>query len=543
MSETSSGTEAEALTEVRQAIVEGRTALGIELGSTRIKAVLIGPDYSAIAVGGFDWENQFVDRLWTYSLDAVRTGLQQSYAALAAEVQRRYDVELESVGAVGVSAMMHGYLAFDAAGELLVPFRTWRNTNTGEAAERLSSEFGHNIPHRWSVAHLYQAILNREPHVARVAHLTTLAGYVHWQLTGRQELGIGDASGMFPIDVATRSYDGEMLERFDQLAAEAGAELSLARLLPEIRLAGEPGAELTDAGAQLLDPTGRLRPGSPMCPPEGDAGTGMVATNSVAPRTGNVSAGTSIFAMVVLEHELSRVHPELDLVTTPAGELVAMVHCNNGASELNAWVGLFAEFARAIGVDPDPSTIFEALFRSALQGDPDGGGLLAYNYLSGEPITGLEEGRPLFLRGPDGKFDLPNFMRTHLYASLATLRVGMDVVQKAEDVRLDRMFAHGGLFRTEGVAQRFLAAAINTPVTVGNLAGEGGAWGVAVLAAYLTARAPGQELDDFLATQVFADAELQTLDPDPADVAGFDAFIQRYVAALPVEKAAVEHTH
>jgi sugar (pentulose or hexulose) kinase len=543
MSETSSGTEAAASAEVRQAIAEGRTALGIELGSTRIKAVLIGPDYSALAVGGFDWENQFVDRLWTYSLDAVRAGLQQSYAALAAEVQRRYGVELESVGSIGVSAMMHGYLAFDAAGELLVPFRTWRNTNTGEAAERLSSEFGHNIPHRWSVAHLYQAILNGEPHVAQVAHLTTLAGYVHWQLTGRQELGIGDASGMFPIDSATRSYDARMLERFDQLAAEAGVELSLARLLPKIRLAGEQGAELTAAGAQLLDPTGRLRPGSPMCPPEGDAGTGMVATNSVAPRTGNVSAGTSIFAMVVLEHELSRVHPELDLVTTPAGELVAMVHCNNGASELNAWVGLFAEFARAIGVDPDPSAIFEALFRSALQGDPDGGGLLAYNYLSGEPITGLEEGRPLFLRAPDGKFDLANFMRTHLYASLATLRVGMDVVQKAEDVRLDRMFAHGGLFRTEGVAQRFLAAAINTPVTVGNLAGEGGAWGVAVLAAFLTAGTPGQGLDDFLATQVFADVELQTVDPDPADVAGFDAFIKRYVGALPVEKAAVEHVH
>jgi sugar (pentulose or hexulose) kinase len=541
MSETTE-TVAEAPIEVRQAIADGRTALGIELGSTRIKAVLIGPDHSAIAVGGFDWENQFIDRLWTYSLDAVWAGLQHSYAALAADVQRRYDVELEAVGAVGVSAMMHGYLAFDAAGELLVPFRTWRNTNTGEAAERLSSAFGHNIPHRWSVAHLYQAILDREPHVAQVAHLTTLAGYVHWQLTGRQELGIGDASGVFPIDIAARNYDGEMVERFDQLAAEAGVELSLARLLPKVRVAGERGAELTAAGAQLLDPTGRLRPGSPMCPPEGDAGTGMVATNSVAPRTGNVSAGTSIFAMVVLERELSRVHPELDLVTTPAGELVAMVHCNNGASELNAWVGLFAEFAEAIGSDADRSAIFETLFRSALDGDPDGGGLLAYNYLSGEPITGLDEGRPLFLRAPGGKFTLGNFMRTHLFASLATLRIGMDVLQKAEDVRLDRMFAHGGLFRTEGVAQGFLAAAINTPVTVGDLAGEGGAWGAAVLAAYLAARTPGQGLDDFLATRVFADMELRTVDPRPSDVAGFEAFIERYVAALPVEKAAVEHT-
>jgi sugar (pentulose or hexulose) kinase len=541
MSETRSQTAPAAQPEVRQAIAEGRTALGIELGSTRIKAVLIGPDYAPIAVGGFDWENQFVDRLWTYSLDSVWAGLQQSYAALVADVQRRYDVELESVGSIGVSAMMHGYLAFDDAGELLVPFRTWRNTNTGDAAERLSSAFSYNIPHRWSVAHLYQAILNGEPHVAQVAHLTTLAGYVHWQLTGRQELGIGDASGMFPIDVAAGRYDGELLERFDRLAAEAGVELSLARLLPEVRVAGESGAELTAAGAKLLDPTGRLRPGSPMCPPEGDAGTGMVATNSVAPRTGNVSAGTSIFAMVVLEHELSQVHPELDLVTTPAGELVAMVHCNNGASELNAWVGLFAEFAEAIGLDADRSAIFETLFRSALQGDPDGGGLLAYNYLSGEPITGLEEGRPLFLRAPDGTFNLGNFMRTHLFASLATLRIGMDVLQKAENVRLDRMFAHGGLFRTAGVAQPFLAAAINTPVTVGDIAGEGGAWGVAVLAAYLTARTPGQRLDDFLATEVFADLELQTVEPQAADVAGFDAFIERYVAALPVEKAAVEH--
>jgi sugar (pentulose or hexulose) kinase len=437
--------------------------------------------------------------------------------------------------------MMHGYLAFDDAGELLVPFRTWRNTNTGEAAERLSSAFSYNIPHRWSVAHLYQAILNGEPHVAQVAHLTTLAGYVHWQLTGRQELGIGDASGMFPIDIATGRYDGQMLERFDRLAAEAGVELSLARLLPEIRVAGESGAELTAAGAKLLDPSGRLRPGSPMCPPEGDAGTGMVATNSVAPRTGNVSAGTSIFAMVVLEHELSQVHSELDLVTTPAGELVAMVHCNNGASELNAWVGLFAEFAQATGIDADRSAIFETLFRSALQGDPDGGGLLAYNYLSGEPITGLEEGRPLFLRAPDGTFTLANFMRTHLFASLATLRIGMDVLQKGEKVQLDRMFAHGGLFRTEGVAQPFLAAAINTPVTVGDIAGEGGAWGVAVLAAYLTARTPGQGLDDFLSTRVFADLELRTVEPQAADVAGFDAFIERYVAALPVEKAAVDH--
>ena len=527
---------------VGQAIVQGRTSLGIEFGSTRIKAVLIGPDHAPIAVGSHDWENQFVDRIWTYSLDAVWSGLQSCYAALASDVHERHGVELTTVGSLGVSAMMHGYLALDADGELLTPFRTWRNTNTGDAAERLTAEFGHNIPHRWSIAHLYQAILNGEEHVGRIGHLTTLAGYVHWKLTGRQVLGIGDASGMFPIDLVSGDYDTAMLAAFDRLASESGAELRVADLLPEILHAGERAGELTDAGAELLDPAGRLRPGAPMCPPEGDAGTGMVATNSVAPRTGNVSAGTSVFAMVVLEQELSRVHPELDLVTTPAGDLVAMVHCNNGASELNAWVGLFAEFAGLLGAEADTSTVFETLFTAALRGAPDCGGLLAYNYLSGEPITGLEEGRPLFLRSPDGAFDLATFMRTHLFASLATLRIGMDVLLKVEGVGLDRMFAHGGLFKTRGVAQRFLAAAIDTPVSVGEVAAEGGAWGIAVLAAFLTGRAPEQGLADYLSAQVFVDSKLETAEPDPADVAGFEAFIRRYTAALPVERAAVEHS-
>jgi sugar (pentulose or hexulose) kinase len=528
------------------AITGGRTALGIELGSTRIKAVLIGPDHAPLAVGSSDWENQFVDRVWTYSLDAVWAGLQQSVAALADDVRRRHGVELTTVGALGVSAMMHGYLAFDADGALLTPFRTWRNTNTGRAAERLSAEFGVNIPHRWSVAHLYQAILDGEEHVGRLDHLTTLAGYVHEQLTGEKVLGIGDASGMFPIDTSTTDraaggYSATMLARFDQLAAEAGVELTLAELLPDIALAGRPAGTLTAAGAKLLDPSGRLRPGVPLCPPEGDAGTGMVATNSVAPRTGNVSAGTSIFAMVVLERELARVHRELDLVTTPAGDPVAMVHCNNGASELEAWVGLFAEFARALGADVAPSEVFGTLFTAALGGASDCGGMLAYNYLSGEPITDLEEGRPLFVRSPDSGLSLSTFMRTHLFASLATLRIGMDVLQKSEGVRLDRMFAHGGMFKTEGVAQRFLAAAIDTPVSVGDVAGEGGAWGIAVLAAFAATGSPEQSLADYLDTAVFTDATLQTAEPDPDDVAGFDAFMQRYVAALPVERAAVDH--
>jgi sugar (pentulose or hexulose) kinase len=526
--------------DARAAITGGRTALGIELGSTRIKAVLIGPDSAALAVGSHDWENQFVDRLWTYSLDAVWTGVQQSYAALTEDVRRRHGVELSGVGALGISAMMHGYLAFDADGALLTPFRTWRNTNTGRATERLSAEFGCNIPHRWSVAHLYQAILDGEEHIGRLDHLTTLAGYVHWQLTGEKILGIGDASGMFPIGGDTGGYSAPLLARFDELAAEAGVDLTLAELLPAIALAGRPAGTLTGAGAALLDPTGRLHPGIPFCPPEGDAGTGMVATNSVAPRTGNVSAGTSIFAMVVLEHELAQVHRELDLVTTPAGDPVAMVHCNNGASELEAWVGLFGEFARALGAEVDPSTVFETLFAAALGGASDCGGMLAYNYLSGEPITDLEEGRPLFLRSPDSRLDLGTFMRTHLFASLATLRIGMDVLQKTEGVRLMRMFAHGGLFKTQGVAQRFLAAAIDTPVSVGDIAGEGGAWGIAVLAAFATSGSD-RGLADYLDTTVFPGTSVQTHLPDPIDVAGFDAFMQRYVAGLPVERAAVDH--
>ncbi|WIM93106.1 FGGY-family carbohydrate kinase [Actinoplanes oblitus] len=530
------------MTNLREAIDAGSTALGIELGSTRIKAVLIGPDHEAIAVGSHDWENQFVDRVWTYSLEAVWAGLQDCFAELAADVRAKHGTELRTTGALGVSAMMHGYLAFDGEGELLTPFRTWRNTNTGEASEALSDLFGHNIPHRWSIAHLYQAILNGEEHIARLAHFTTLAGYVHWKLTGRQVLGVGDASGMFPIDVATGGYDAGMLAQFDELVAGRGVPAPLAELLPAVLPAGEAAGTLTEAGARLLDPSGVLQAGLPLCPPEGDAGTGMVATNSVARRTGNVSAGTSIFAMIVLDGPLSRMHPEVDLVTTPAGDLVAMVHCNNGASELNSWAGLFAEFATALGAPADSNTVFETLFRSALRGAPDGGGLMAFNYLSGEPITRLHEGRPLFLREPGSTLDLATFMRTQLYSALATLRIGMDVLQKAESVRLDRMFAHGGLFKTQGVAQNLLAAAINTPVSVGDLAGEGGAWGIAILAAFVAGRKDGQSLDQFLNDDVFAGAQLDTAAPDPADVAGFDAFMRRYVAALPIQQAAVEHS-
>ena len=527
--------------QMRQAITERRTALGIELGSTRIKAVLIGPDRQPIAIGARSWENSYVDGLWTYPLTAVWDGLRGCLAALRDDVRRRHDVELAGVGALGVSAMMHGYLALDASGELLVPFRTWRNTNTGVAAERLTAEFGYNVPLRWSVAHLYQAMLDNEEHVPRVAHLTTLAGYVHWQLSGENLLGVGDASGMFPIDTATGDYDHTMLDTFDRLAARSPLTTRLADLLPAVRPAGAPAGRLTDAGARLLDPSGTFRSGAAMCPPEGDAGTGMVATNSVAPRTANISAGTSIFAMVVLEDKLRQLHPEIDLVATPAGDPVAMVHCNNGASELNTWASLFTEFTVALGLGLDKPTVFDALMRSALDGEPDAGGVLAFNYLSGEPITGVQTGRPMIVRTPESRLTLANFIRAELFAAFATLRIGMDVLQKEEHVELDRLFAHGGLFTTPGVAQRFLAAALNAQVSVGDIAAEGGAWGIAVLAAFLEVRRDGTDLTAFLNRDVFAGAEISTLDPDPVDAAGFDAYTARFLAALPTQRSAAEH--
>ncbi len=522
-----------------QAIRDGRAVLGIELGSTRIKACLVLADdpSTVVAVGSHAWENRFVGRLWTYALDDVWSGLQAAYADLVADVRRRYDVPLESLAAIGVSAMMHGYLAFDEDGELLTAFRTWRNTNTDRSAAVLSELFGVNIPLRWSIAHLYQAVLDEEPHVTEVAYFTTLAGYVHWKLTGRKVLGVGDASGMFPIDSTTHDYDAGLLEKFDRLVSERAYGLQVSQLLPEVLVAGEPAGELTAEGASLLDPSGALRPGAPLCPPEGDAGTGMVATCSVAPRTGNVSAGTSIFAMVVLERPLSRVHHELDLVTTPAGDAVAMVHCNNGASELAAWVGLFDRFAAIAGGGLASDEVFEALFREALDGDPDAGGLLAYNHLAGEPIAGLAEGRPLFVRTPDSRFTLANFMRAQLYGVFGTLALGMRVLE-GEGAALDRMFAHGGVFRTAGVAQRFLAGALDAPVAVAETASEGGAWGIAVLAAYLT-EAGGLDLDAYQRERVFAAASFHVVDPDPEDVPGFGAYLTRYRAGLAVESAAL----
>ena len=520
---------------MNDAIREGRAVLGIELGSTRIKACLVGDDPSVVlASGAFEWENELVDGVWTYSLDSVWTGLQAAYADLVANVKTQFDLTPTTFRAIGVSAMMHGYLPFDASGEALVPFRTWRNTTTGEAAAELTGLFGMNIPLRWSIAHLHQAVRDAEPHVPQLAFLTTLAGYVHWKLTDERVLGIGDASGMFPIDAATHDYDADFLGRYDRLVS---LHAPLKELLPEVLPAGKPAGELTVAGAALLDPTGVLAPGILFAPPEGDAGTGMVATNAVEPRTGNVSAGTSIFAMVVLERPLQRVHHEIDIVTTPAGDPVAMVHCNNGASELAAWVGMFRRFAEAAGTDLDPDAVYDILFREALDGAPDAGGLFAYNQLAGEPIAGLPEGRPLFVRTPESRLNLANTMRAQLYGVFATLALGMRVLAN-EGVALDRMYAHGGMFRTAGVAQRFLAGALDAPVSTSKTAGEGGAWGMAVLAGYAV-EGGGTSLSDYLRDTVFAATELATASPGIDDVAGFAAYLDRYRDGLDVVRTAI----
>ncbi len=518
-------------------IEAGRTSLGIELGSTRIKAILIDQDYHTLADGDFAWENQLKDGLWTYSLEQVWEGLQGAYAALASQVKERYGVPLTRIGAMGFSAMMHGYLAFDKDDRLLVPFRTWRNTNTGQAHESLSRTFQVNIPERWSIAHLYQAVLDHEEHVPEVAFITTLAGYVHWQLSGRKVLGIGDASGMFPIDSNNHGFDQAMLDTFDSLPEVASQPWSIRDLLPSPLVAGEEAGSLTEAGARLLDPTGTLAPGSVMAPPEGDAGTGMVATNSVRPRTGNVSAGTSIFAMVVLERRLEHLHPEVDPVATPAGDPAGMSHANNFTSDLNAWVGLFRDFAQAGGLRMSDDELYGTLFNLALQGDKDAGGLINYCFYSGEFLAGLEEGRPVFARGPESHMNLANFMRAQLFSAFSPVTIGMDVMTRQEGVQVDSLVGHGGIFATPKVAQKILAAAFDTPIRVMSTAAEGGAWGMAVLADYLTHT--DQTLADYLDSRVFADVESRVENPDPADVEGFRAFFERFSRSLPIEQAAV----
>ena len=525
----------------KETIQNGRAILGIELGSTRIKAVLIDADNNPIAQGSHTWENQLVDGLWTYSVDAIWTGLQDCYADLRKNVKATYGTEIESLAAIGISAMMHGYMPFGGNDELLVPFRTWRNTNTGAAAAELSELFEYNIPLRWSISHIYQAILNDETHVKDITFFTTLAGYIHWQLTGEQVLGIGDASGMLPIDLETKDYSQQMIDKFDALVAHKGYPWKLRQILPKIQLAGECAGRLTEEGARRLDVSHHLHAGIPFCPPEGDAGTGMVATNAVKQRTGNVSAGTSSFSMIVLEKDLSRPYEMIDMVTTPDGSLVAMVHCNNCTSDINAWVSVFREYGEMIGAKVDVGEIYDKLFKKALEGDADCGGLIAYNYVSGEPVAGLADGRPLFVRSATDKFNLANFMRTNLYASVCVLKIGNDILFHDENVQVDRITAHGGLFKTPLVGQRILAAALGSPISVMQTAGEGGAWGIALLAGYMANNPDRLTLADYLEKVVFAGNTGTSITPDPADVEGFEKYIADYKRGLAIEKCAVDN--
>lgn len=526
---------------VQELIENGQTALGIELGSTRIKAVLIGPDHEVLATGAHSWENQIVDGLWSYSLSAVKEGLCDAYATLVAQVKERYGVVPTTYGSLGISAMMHGYLAFDADGKQLAPFRTWRNTNTGRAAAELIDTFHFNIPLRWSIAHLHQAVIDEETHVPQIASINTLSGWVHEQLTGRHVLGIGDASGMFPIDSVAGDFDASMVASYDELVAPRHLPWRLSELLPTVLSAGEDAGVLTEEGALLLDPTGTLRPGIAMCPPEGDAGTGMVATNSVAQRTGNISCGTSVFLMIVLEKALKRLHTEVDMVTTPDGSPVAMVHSNNGSSELDEWVGMFVEFAQLAGMDMKVSDVYDLLYFNALKGDADGAGLLAYNTLSAEPIMGLEGGRPLFTHTPDATFTLANAFRVQLMSVFAAVRIGLDILAD-EGVGLDKVFAHGGLFKTPGVAQKILADSLGIAASVGETAGEGGAWGIAVLAQFMKSRGEGETLPEYLDSKVFANAQASVIDADPDDAKAYEKFLERFKAALPAVQAAADNS-
>jgi len=524
----------------KQYIEDGKATLGIEFGSTRIKAILIDDKGEVLASGGHSWENSYIDGICPYSIDEVWSGLQDAYAELKKDVNNQYEVNLKKLSAIGFSAMMHGYLAFDKNDELLVPFRTWRNTITEEAAGILTKELNFNIPQRWSISHLYQAILNKEEHVKDITFFTTLAGYVHWKLTGEKVLGVGDASGMFPIDSNTGDYDEAMLKRFAELIKDVVTEWNISDILPKVLTAGENAGVLTKEGAALLDVSGELEAGIPLCPPEGDAGTGMTATNSVGIRTGNISAGTSIFAMVVLEKALSKVYPEIDLVTTPDGAAVAMVHCNNCTSEINAWVSLFREFAETMGMPIDNNTLFETMYKKALEGDADCGGLLSYNYTSGEPVTGFEKGAPLFVRTSEDKFTLGNVMRTHLYSALASLNIGLELLFNKEDVKVDKMYGHGGYFKTPGVGQAFASAAINAPVSVMETAGEGGAWGIAILAAYMVDKKDNQTLQEYLNEKIFAGQKEISMQADKKDVEGFGEFMKKYRKGLVIEATAVE---
>lgn len=527
----------------KEIIESGKAFLGIEFGSTRIKAVLIDETHTPIASGSHKWENRLEEGFWTYSLEDIWNGLRECYKDLTQDVRTRYGVGIKKLSAIGFSAMMHGYMAFDKEGNLLVPFRTWRNSTTGQAAKKLTELFDYNIPERCSIAHLYQTVLNGEEHVKNIDYVTTLAGYIHWKMTGEKVLGIGDVSGMFPIDSEIGNYQAEMVDKFDDLLKEKNYPWKLEEIFPKVLLAGEKAGVLTEEGAKLLDESGQLEPGIPLCPPEGDAGTGMVATNSVGVRTGNVSAGTSVFAMIVLEKALSKVYPEIDMVTTPDGYPVAMVHANNCTSDLNAWVELFREFAEAMGMKLDMDELYGTLYRKALEGDKDCGGLLSYGFLSGEFIMGITEGRPMFVRTPDSHFNLANFMRSHLYAALGALKVGMDILNEGETVSIDKMTGHGGLFKTEGVGQRIMAAAVKAPVSVMETAGEGGPWGEAILAAYMVNKAEDETLQDYLNCKVFADAKCVTIEPNTEDTEGLESYISKFKEGIEMERIATKVLH
>ena len=523
---------------IASVLQSGRAVLGLELGSTRIKCVLIGEDHAPIASGDHTWENRLENGVWTYHMDDVWAGIQDAYAALKADVESRYGVKLTHLAALGVSAMMHGYLPFDKDGKQLCEFRTWRNTMTADAAEALTSLFDFNIPQRWSIAHLYQAILNGESHLPSLARLTTLAGHVHYMLTGRHVMGVGEASGMFPIDSQTGTYDARMVRLFDEAIASKGYGWKLLDILPAVLNAGEDAGSLTAEGAKLLDPTGVLEAGALVAPPEGDAGTGMTATNAVAVRTGNVSAGTSVFAMVVLEKPLSKVYPEIDMVTTPTGKPVAMVHCNNCTSDINAWVGMLKGFCEAAGKSVSMGEIYTALFTSALAGDKDCGGVVNLPLFSGEPVVGLNEGRPMMVRTPDAALTFANFSRSLVAGAMSSLKLGMDILAR-ENVKIDSLLGHGGYFKTPVAGQTILAASLNTPISVMETAGEGGPWGMALLAAYRANRQENQTLEAYLQDQVFAHAKSVSISPDAADAAGLEAYTQRFSACLDAQKAAI----
>ena len=524
---------------IRKEIEKGEAILGIEFGSTRIKAVLINSKNEPIAQGGYDWENTLLDGIWTYSMDEIMAGLSGCYEKLKADVKGKYGLTLKKIKALGISAMMHGYLAFNKKDELLVPFRTWRNTITGQASSELSKLFGYPIPERWSISHLYQAILNNEKHISDVAFFTTLAGFIHWKLSGKKVLGVGDASGMFPIDTATGSYNKKFIEKFDALVKNKNFSWKLEQILPEILFAGKNAGSLTAEGAKLLDKDGDLESGVPLCPPEGDAGTGMVATNSVAKRTGNVSAGTSVFAMVVLEKELSKSYNGIiDLVTTPDGALVAMVHANNCTGEYDHWIKLFGEAAEALGVQVSKGKLYDTLLTLALKGDKDCGGLIPYNYISGESITEMSEGRPLFVRTQKNNFTLANFMRAQLFTALGALRAGMDILFDSENVKIDSLTGHGGFFKTADVGLKVMSAALHTPISALETAGEGGPWGMAVLASYLV-NGNGRSLGDFLNKDVFGTSKRTTKEPDASDIEGYNSFFENYKKGLKIERAAI----